>query len=185
MRPFLIIVISMMLANSVYAANEVVLGLIRQSTAENMQTGNRSPVRPGFGLGLKTESEMWSSFSIKIGLMYEERKVSDIFFGIEHFLELKNAELLTHVSYKLNDFISVFGGPSYSVLLSSQCKPTSGACRLSEDAKKYFIPVVLGFEFNFGQSYAAELFYESISQEIWEKTFQKSQAYGLNLKYKF
>ena len=185
MRELFLLFIIMTISNPLYASNEIVIGILRQSTAENMLTGNRSPARPGLGIGLKTESDEWSGISIKIGIMYEEREVNDIFSGVEHSLKLKNAEVLTHVSYRVSDLISIFIGPSYSVLLSSQCKPVSGVCRLNEDAKKYFIPVVAGVEINFFQNYAAEIFYESISQEIWEKTFQKSQSYGLNLKYKF
>ncbi len=166
--------------------NEVVVGLLRQSSAQNYLTGEKTGVRPGFGLGLKTESFDFSGFSFKVGLMVEQRNLSDIFGGVEHNISLTHADLLTHVSYKVTDSFSVFAGPQYSVLMSTKCHPTSGDCLLSKShASKYFIPVSVGLDFTFMENYGAEAYYEWISQEIWETTFEKVQTYGLNLKYKF
>lgn len=166
--------------------NEVVLGILRQSSAKNYGTGETTGVRPGFGIGLKTESFDYSGFSLKIGLMIEQRNLTDVFGGVEHNLTLTHADLLTHVSYKFSDSFSVFVGPQYSVLVSRKCKPTAGDCLLNEShASKYFIPMTAGFDFTFMENYGAEVYYEWISQEIWETTLEKVQTYGLNLKYKF
>ena len=100
-------------------------------------------------------------------------------------MSFKTIDLETHLAYKFNDAFAIFAGPDYAVLLSSACRPVAGPCQLSEDAKKYFVPVVLGFDLTFIENFGAEVFYEYISQEVWEKTFDKSETYGLNLKYKF
>lgn len=166
--------------------NEVVLGVLRQSSAQNYITGEKTGVRPGFGLGLKAESFDYSGFSLKIGLMIEQRHLTDIFGGVEHNITLTHADLLTHVAYKVTDSFSIFAGPQYSVLMSTKCKPALGDCLLSEShASKYFIPVEAGLDFTFMENYGVEAYYEWISQEIWETTFEKIQTYGLNLKYKF
>lgn len=166
--------------------NEVVLGVMRQSTAHNYSTSEKTAVRPGFGIGMKTESFDFNNFSIKIGLMFEQRNLTDLFGGIEHNITLTHADLLTHVSYKLTDSFSVFAGPQYSVLMTKKCKAAVGDCLLNEShASKYFIPVTAGIDFTFMDNYGVEVYYEWISQEIWEATFEKVQTYGLNLKYKF
>lgn len=166
--------------------NEVVLGFLRQSTAQNCSTGEKTGVRPGFGIGLKATSFDYDGLSLKIGLMIEQRNLTDIFGGVEHNITLTHADLLTHVSYQFSDSFSIFAGPQYSVLMSKKCKPVSGDCLLSEShASKYFIPVTVGVDFTFMKDLGIEAYYEWISQEIWETTFEKVQTYGLNLKYKF
>ena len=166
--------------------NELVLGVIRQASAQNYATGEKTAVRPGFGIGLKTESFDYMGFSLKVGLMIEQRNLTDIFAGVEHNISLTHADLLTHVSYKVTDSFSIFAGPQYSVLMSTKCKPVSGDCLLSPShASKYFLPVTAGFDFTFMEDFGMEAYYEWISQEIWETTFEKVRTFGLNLKYKF
>lgn len=168
------------------ARNEVVLGVFRQSAAKNYNTGDTTALRPGFGLGLKTESYPYAGFTIKLGLMFEQRQASDVFSGVEHNLVLNDLDLLTHLSYKATDSISIFAGPQYTVLLSKKCTAASGNCVLNEShAAKYFVPVTAGFDFTFMENYGVEVYYEWISQEVWEATLEKMQTYGLNLKYKF
>lgn len=165
--------------------NEVLLGL-RQMTTQNYITGEKTAVRPGFGVGAKTESFDCAGFSLKLGLMYEQRAATDLFAGIEHNVVMNYFDLITHVSYKVTDSFSIFAGPQYSVLVSKKCKASSGDCLLSEShASKYFVPMTAGLDFTFMSNYGVEVYYEWISQEIWETTFEKVQTYGLNLKYKF
>lgn len=177
----------LLLSSSAWAHNhnEVVFGVLRQSSATNFLTKEKTGPRPGFGFGFKTESEQWSGFSIKLGLMYEERNVTDIFAGVEHNPRMKHLDLLTHVSYRATDFLSVFAGPQFTVLLASDCRPSSGPCLIADGAHKYFVPMTVGLDFTFLEHYGAEVYYEWISQEFWDRTFEKNQTYGLNLKYKF
>lgn len=177
----------LLISQSLWAENhnEVVLGVLRQSTTQDFVTQERTAPRPGFGFGVKTESYDCHGFTLKLGLMYEQREASTLVSGIEHSFKMKHLDLLTHVSYKATDFLSIFAGPQYTVLLSSECKAVSGACLNTEYAQKYFIPVTAGLDFTFMNQYGAEIYYEWISQELWEKTLEKGQTYGLNLKYKF
>lgn len=165
--------------------NEVVLGVFRQSMAQRMPTGEKTSPKAGFGLGFKTESDPYEGFSLKLGLMYERRSVADSFSSVEYTMSMNHLDLLTYVSYQFTDFFSAFAGPQFTVLLSSECKAASGPCLMNEGGAKYFIPVSAGLDFTVLQTYGVELFYESISQEYWEMTFEKTQTYGLNLKYKF
>ena len=81
-------------------SNEVALGILRQSTAERLSSGQRTSPRPGYGLGFKTESYSYENFYLKIGLMYEQRTVTDLFSGIEHNFDLKTLDLMTHLAYR-------------------------------------------------------------------------------------
>lgn len=166
--------------------NEILLGVLRQATAQNYTTGDRTAVRPGFGIGVKTESFNYVGFTLKLGLMYEQRQLTDILAGVEHNFEMYHFDLLTHLSYRVTDSFSIYAGPQYSVLASKKCKPVTGDCVLNEShASKYFIPMTVGLDFTFIENYGVEIYYEFISQEIWETAFEKVQTYGLNLKYKF
>lgn len=166
--------------------NELVLGVLRQTTAQNYVTGEKTAARPGFGVGAKTESDDYAGFSLKIGLMYEQRTISDVLSGVTHELVMNHVDLLTHLSYRVSDSFSVFTGPQYTILASKKCKPSAGDCLLNEShAAKYFIPMTVGLDFSFMGQYGAEVYYEWISQEVWETAFEKVQTYGLNLKYKF
>lgn len=167
------------------AQNEVVLGVFRQSNAQNFVTGEQTRISPGFGLGVKTQSYDYAGFVIKLGLMYEQREARDVFSGVEHSFKMKHLDLLTHISYQVTDFLSVFAGPQFTVLLSSECKTSVGSCLINSGAHKYFVPMTAGLDFTFMTSYGAEIYHEWISQESWERTLEKTRTYGLNLKYKF
>ncbi len=169
------------LANS----DELVLGIFRQSTTENVTTGSRTAPRPGFGLGARASFDFNPWFYSRLGFMVERRTFSEIIASVEHNPEIFTFDLQTQFGYQLGPLVSIFAGPQFSVLLSKNCKPTAGPCLISDDPEKYIVPLQFGIDFNFLNAFGAELFYELISQEHWPKTFKSAQSYGLNLTYKF
>lgn len=158
------------------------LGFRSQSGDFNTNSNNtKSAV--GYQLGAIGSLELGESLFFRSGFSYVERplKIStDLPSTGDADIKLSYFEIPLTLSYKFEDYASVYAGIGLSVRLQDS---VSGSGSLSSlkvmDIKSIIMPIILGTEFRFAPQMGANLFFETIPGEV-AKDFKNYRAVGAN-----
>lgn len=116
-------------------------------------------------------------WSFKTGLFYTNRPVKyDLASGAEGEANFTYFDVPAQLMYLFEDYAGVYVGPSLSLNLSKECKPSG--CRLSE-TQSMVLPITVGALFKFAPGMGANIFFETISGKL-AKDITNSRAVGAN-----
>lgn len=102
-------------------------------------------------------------WSFKTGLFYTNRPVKFEVGTTEGEANFSYFDIPAQLMYLFEDYAGVYVGPSLSLNLSKECKPSG--CRLAE-TQSMVVPITVGALFKFAPGMGANIFFETVNGKM-------------------
>lgn len=160
----------------------------RSQSGEIASESYTTSSRTGYQLGGIASLDVSKPLMLRLGFMYTERPVhGKLELGTlsgEADFRLTYFDFPVALAFKIDEYISLFGGLALSVLLENSVSSATGDLRGAKisDAKAMIFPLQIGVDFRFAPQIGGNVFFEAHPSEV-AKDLKNYRAIGLNFIY--
>ena len=189
MNQILVILFSMFLGLNVFAAASdygVEIGF-RSQSADTASTTETTKAGVGYQMGASGSFQLGGALNLRTGLMYVERpiKLAAVSTTDTADVRLTYFDVPVTLSYKFEDYASVYAGVALSLNLSNTISGTGylAASKIT-NAKSMLVPITFGAAFRFAPQMGVNLFFETIPGDLADN-YKNYRAVGANFLFYF
>ncbi|MEZ0392005.1 MAG: outer membrane beta-barrel protein [Pseudobdellovibrionaceae bacterium] len=183
MKAFITLVMGFLISVGA-SANDFAAAIGFRSNSADIAIPNATGVsvksKTGFGGGVLGFFDMTQSIQMRTGLLYNQRDVKIDDGVTDYDMNAGYVDIPVTANFKFADYAGFFAGPVLALLAQKDNKLGN-----SKDPEAMSVAFQLGASFKFAPQLGAELFYEVMPSEYWDKTLKNLKTVGANLLITF